>query len=93
MLCMARACGDQPLERIAVSAERGLIYVANPSLSDAVKGGEDVGVGFPPDTVFVHEPELLARLQHAFSAGDHDTLVRLWAEAKPLPESEVRHAP
>lgn len=89
MLCLARAYGDEPLKRVAIAAEGGLIYIVNPSIYDANAGDDGGGVGFPVDCVFAFDEDLFTRLRSAYEAKDRATLWALWHEARPFAEPRV----
>jgi hypothetical protein len=84
MRCIARAYGDEPIDRAVNGAERGLIYLVHPSMEHAVESEPELGVGFPPDFVFVYDEALYTRLKSAFERADSAELRSLWRTAIPL---------
>lgn len=84
MLVIAKAYGDEPLERIAASRSKKLTYLVNPSAPDAKALTEVSGVGFPNRSVFQYDPELMEKLRAAWELGDEEELMNLWEDAQPL---------
>jgi hypothetical protein len=66
---IARAYRGQPLKRVAIKAENGLIYLANPARLDAVKEGQSFPVGFPAEDVFAFNAEVFCALEQAYKDG------------------------
>ena len=83
MHVIARAYGDQPLDRIIVQAGDNLVYVANPSVSRAAIESERTGVGFPAHCIFKYDPSLYHKLMSAWERGDRTKLTELWSAAEP----------
>lgn len=83
MNVIAKAYGDQPLNRVAVGARGRVIFVAAVSALRAATNPDEVGVGFPHDCVFFFEPTLFDSLSAAWRAGDIATLNALWNQAEP----------
>ena len=67
---IVRAYGGEPLKRVAVESQRGLIYIVNPALSEAVKSGGSLPVGIQPSDVFEFDPDVFAALRGAWDRGD-----------------------
>ena len=72
-LVIARGLRGQPLKLVAVSASKGLVYLANPALLKAIESGDSEPIGFPQADVF------------AFSARDFDVLIGEWEEKGEVP--------
>lgn len=84
MRVIAKAYGDQPLDRVAVGSSSKVIYIAAQSVANAMASGEAGGVGFPKDCVFEFDSTLLDSLSSAWRGGDRDRLAELWATATPV---------
>jgi hypothetical protein len=82
--CIARAYGDEPLERFALGQEGGLVYLSNPSLEDEDEILALRAVGFPRKCVFVFESQIFDRLTSAYRQGDRKALESAWDTAKLL---------
>lgn len=84
MQVIARAYGDEPLERIAVGVARKVVYIASASALEATEMGNETGVGFPVDCVFEFDSTLIRALKVAWNTGDESELSRLWSMARPF---------
>ncbi len=84
MRCIAKAYMDEPLERLINGIENNLVYLVNPSMEDALKEHPDLGVGFPPESIFEYEVGLFSKLRRAFERGEVEVLRSLWKAATPL---------
>jgi hypothetical protein len=82
MRAIARAYGDEPLDRIVTGASGRVVYLINPSSVGATKPEPLSGVGFPRWAVFEYDSQLLESLIAAWDAGNNETLQKLWSEAR-----------
>lgn len=85
MRVLAKAYGNQPLERLAVGRAKRVIYL---STGGSTESSLSNGVGFPADCVFEFDRALFDSLREAWTAGDQSQLARLWAQATPLREPD-----
>ena len=77
-LVIARGYRGEPLKRVAICAENGLIYVANPDYVYAVKAGDSFPVGFPPEDVFVFEKAAFLALRAAWGLTQQEPPPAMW---------------
>jgi hypothetical protein len=84
MRVIARAYGNEPLDRVLVGRSRKLAYVASESALGSESSMETAGVGFPATCVFRFDSALFHALSEAWVAGDHERLASLWADAEPI---------
>jgi hypothetical protein len=66
---IVRSFGGNPLLRVAIQAENGLIYVVKPGTESRVESGETSAVGFPETDIFEYENEVFDRLRQEWQAG------------------------
>lgn len=84
MRAIARAYGDEPLDRVVVGETASVFYIAAQSVADSMEPGELGGVGFPKNYVFQFDQRLFDSLSAAFRAGEYVELAKLWTTATPL---------
>lgn len=89
MRVIARAYGDEPLDRIATGRASGVTYILNPSTISSTGIEPNSGVGFPDRFVFRFDQSLWERLWEAWEHGNTDDLLRLWDEASPIEACEL----
>ena len=82
--CIARAYGDEPLERIALSVEGSATYVVNPSYESALATGAEIRVKVGMERLFKYDHPLFEGLRSAFDLGRTQELSELWNRAAPL---------
>lgn len=82
--CLARAYGDKPLDRFAVGAGDGLIYIVNPDMRGTDQEIASWSIGFPPSAVYEFDEATYASIARAFGTADKDTLGAMWQKARPL---------
>jgi hypothetical protein len=87
MHVIAKAYGDEPLDRLVISRSVKLTYLLNPVSREAINPDENSGVGFPNECVFRFDSELFSELGEAWAAGDRKRLEHLWDQAEPLPNN------
>ena len=87
MRVLAKAYGDQPLDRILIGENARVYYIANPSTVSSTGKCDSGGVGFPKAFVFEFDSALFESLQSAWASGDA-ALAALWKEATPLRRSD-----
>jgi hypothetical protein len=93
MRAIARAYGDQPLDRVVVDRSAKLTYVA---AEPAASADPLSGVGFPRDCVFKFDEALFRALCKAWLEGDRARLAALWEDAEPIADDSMepaRHKP
>ena len=83
MRVLAKAYGNQPLDRVAVGSARKVIYIAAKSVARSMESGAPGGVGFPRDCVFQFDDGLFDSLKAAWEAKDERELGSLWGRAIP----------
>jgi hypothetical protein len=84
MLCIARAYGGHPLERLVVECDGVRAYLLKPSTDFSNAWEAAGGVGFPICDVFSHDQATLDALRQASDSGDSGLLEKAWKAAKPL---------
>ena len=92
MRVLARAYGDQPLDRVAVGQSEKVIYIAAESVANAMERGEPGGVGFPRNCIFEFDQDMLESLRTAYESGDTAALAALWMSALPVKIVELEAA-
>jgi hypothetical protein len=92
MRVIAKAYGDEPLDRIAVGHNAKLVYVVAQSVISSSVDTTEIGVGFPRDSIFKFDDSLYHELRAAYSAADLGRLYELWLQATPLTDEAVLHA-
>jgi hypothetical protein len=65
-IVLVRAFGGKPLRRVATGKSSRLIYVATPEAIPAEGIKEPLGVGFPPEDVFVYDSKAYDDLERVF---------------------------
>jgi hypothetical protein len=83
MRVMARAYGDEPLDRSVAAEANGLAYLINLSVRDSDGTYGRGGVGFPRNSIFEFDQTLFDSLLRAFSSHDEAQLASLWKRATP----------
>lgn len=92
MRVLAKAYGDQPLDRLIVGEAKRVFFLASASALNGNDESDDlVGVGFPRDYVFLFDAALYESLEAAWRKGDREGLNVLWGAARPI-EAVIRHA-
>jgi hypothetical protein len=81
MHVIARAYGDEPLDREVVAVTRSVAYLENPSMRSANSDGLG-GVGFPLNCIYEFDGELFRNLRAAFERRADDELRSLWNQAR-----------
>lgn len=66
---IVRSHDGEPLKRVAVRAESGLVYVVNPALLPQFTAGTTHAVGFPAVDVYEFEERLFNRLHEHWETG------------------------
>lgn len=84
MRVIAKAYGDEPLDRVVVGYTGKLAYIVNQSTLSSGSDLAESGVGFPSDCVFEFEENLFAQLAAAHSDSDLGRLHALWLRATPF---------
>jgi hypothetical protein len=83
MRVIARAYGDEPLDRTTSGESDGVIFIVNLELNRSDHHSE-TGVGFPRSCVYQFDSELFDSLREVFGRGDAESLERLWSKAAPI---------
>lgn len=83
MRVIARAYGDEPLDRATSGESDGVVFIVNPHMNRADTPSES-GVGFPRSCVFQFDSALFDSLREVFSRGDATALETLWSKAAPI---------
>ena len=60
---IARAFRGEPLSRVAVHHENGLVYITTPDRIDAVKTGDWSPTGFPEEDIFLYNSDTYKELR------------------------------
>jgi hypothetical protein len=81
MRVIARAYRGRPLDRVTVGRQGRVVFVADASVSDAIRNTIGDGIGFPAKYVFEFNAELYESLSGAWEAGDLGKLEELWSRA------------
>lgn len=89
MRVIARAYGDEPLDRVVVGNGKRVTYIAKASTRCSTRNITSAGVGFPKNCVFAFDPNLFRALMEAWKKEDFETLSRLWESASPLEPSAI----
>lgn len=77
---IVRSYDGEPLKRVAVRAESGLVYVVNPDLLAEFQAGATHAVGFPEADVFEYDDDLFHRLRQHWETG---LMRKDWAATRP----------
>jgi hypothetical protein len=83
MRVIAKAYGDEPLDRTTSGEGAGVVFLVNPDMNRSDSYSES-GVGFPRSCVYQFDSALLESLRRAWADEDHTELGRLWNKATPL---------
>ena len=83
MRVIARAYGDEPLDRNTSGESDGVVFIVNPNMNRSDDLSES-GVGFPRSYVYEFDAELFDSLRKVFHCGDAATLETLWSKAAPI---------
>lgn len=78
MRVLARAYGDQPLDRVVADRSGRTVFVATES---ALSANSSAGVGFPINCIYEFDESLFRDLEGAWRAGDSQRLSDLWRQA------------
>lgn len=81
MRVIAKAYGNEPLDRVAVERRKNLVYIVNVSQDSSALSDERAGVGFPSNCVFQYDAALFDALHDAWERGDSSALKLLWSRA------------
>lgn len=84
MRALARAYGDEPLERVVTGVTPRVAYLINPSTVSSTEIEPNTGVGFPRDCVFRFDRDLFDSLSVAWREHNPGQLRSLWQKAQPL---------
>ena len=82
--CLARAYGDEPLNRFAVGVGDGLVYVVSPDLPGTDGEVALRSIGFPSACIYELDDGVYESILEAYRASDRDRLDQMWRKAKPL---------
>ena len=82
MRVIARAYGDEPLQRVVTGECGKLVYLLNPSVADANGAPEMSGVGFPLSAVYRFDLPTFESLCLAWRSGNKQELRAAWAKAR-----------
>lgn len=83
MRVIARAYGDEPLDRSTSGEGDGVVFIVNSNMNRS-DGLSESGVGFPRRCVYEFDAALFDSLREVFSRGDAAALERLWSKAAPI---------
>lgn len=83
MRVIARAYGDEPLDRTTSGESDGVVFIVNSNMNRSENLSES-GVGFPRSCVYEFDSELFDSLREVFRRGDAATLEALWSKAAPI---------
>lgn len=89
MHVIARAYGDEPLQRVVTGACGKLIYLLNPSVVSAQGSRPLSGVGFPSSAVYEFDLATFESLCRAWRSGDDGELQQAWQAAHLLSEDAM----
>jgi len=92
MRVIARAYGDEPLQRIVTGSCGNLVYLINPSLDNANGIRPLSGVGFPKSSIYEFELATFESLCLAWRSGDPERLRRAWGMTTPMEEGVIEPA-
>lgn len=84
---IVRSHDGEPLKRVAVRADSGLVYVVNPDLLTEFEAGATHAVGFPEADVYEYDEELFRRLRQDWEAG---LMRKGWAAIRPHRSAEEK---
>lgn len=84
MQVIAKAYGDEPLQRVVTGRAGSIVYLLHPSVVNACGTTPFSGVGFPAASVFEFDLAVFDSLSRAWQSGDLGALARAWAVATPL---------
>ena len=80
--CIAKAYGNEPLDRLLPFDGREATVVVNPSCKNSIDGDYRGGVNFPKNCLFEADDALFSKLRSAYDSGDDVLLAALWGEAR-----------
>src|SRR4051794_17309844 len=80
MRVIARAYGNEPLDRTTSGEGEGVVFLVNPDMNRPENHSES-GVGFPRSCVYQFDSALLDSLREVFNRGDEKALESLWSKA------------
>jgi hypothetical protein len=84
-LVIARAFGGEPLRRVAVKCDHGLIYLAHPDFIEAVERGDSHPVGFPERDVYAYDAASFSVLEMEWRETGATTTAQ-WAKLMQFPK-------
>ncbi len=84
MRALAKAYGDEPLERVVTGVTPHVAYLVNPSTVSSTGIEANTGVGFPRDCVYRFDRALFDSLSAAWQEHNPLKLESLWRQAEPL---------
>ena len=87
-IVLVRACGGQPLRRVFIHTEKGLVFVVNPDSITAVEKGDSIPIGFPRRDIFSFSSDIYQTLQAEFVKSG-TVLVASWDACKRFVPDEA----
>lgn len=92
MHVIAKAYGDEPLQRVVTGRAGATVYLLHPSVVNACGTAPFSGVGFPAASVFNFDLAVFDSLSRAWQSSDAAALSRAWAMATPLANDDKEAA-
>jgi hypothetical protein len=81
-LAIAKDAYDRPLKRLIIARTKGLTYLANSVLEDAVENGESWPIGFPSEYVYAFDEAVFSEMECCLREG-RKVPKELWLKLTP----------